>query len=291
MDFLQGIGERYLLSKANAVPHQLENLVKKQLQGPPKPAQQNLGPAETAKDQEIARLKGQLQASKEAAEKESQAAAIRPVDTKRENKTLKKEVEKSEKARSQPSQQPQTSRKEVVKGEDSKVKEEKVKDALHYRSRGRSLSSRTAIGTPNGRRSISAAASKLSPSHNEHLKEKEKEISKSVARSNHLASRGKRPCEISTNGSQVSSLTSENLHKLDHVSSASTTNYQLPPAPLQPKRQQPYKSQSAAAPERGFYSITVEEEEEASQVRTRTKGSRKDIVEVTSDRGRVLYRY
>ncbi|KAI4160394.1 MAG: hypothetical protein LQ342_005718 [Letrouitia transgressa] len=291
MDFLEGIGERYLLGKANAAPQQLENLVKKQFQGPPKPAQQNLGPAETAKDQEISRLKGQLQASRDAAKKETQATAIRPADIGKESKTLRKEVEKGEKARSQSNKQSKTSKKEVVKGENSKVREEKVKGILHYRNRGRSLSSRTAIGASDSRRSVSAAASKLSPSHKEHQEEQEKEIPKSAAESNHSAAQGKKPSEKKTTGSHTSSLTSKNLQKLSHISSAPTTNYQLPPAPLHPKRQQPYKSQPAAPPEPRFYSITVEEEGEASQIRGRTKNNRKDVVEVTSDRGRVLYRY
>ncbi|KAL9035109.1 MAG: hypothetical protein Q9214_006739 [Letrouitia sp. 1 TL-2023] len=291
MDFLEGIGERYLLSKANAAPQQVENLVKKQLQGSPKPAQRNLGPAEAAKDQEIARLKGQLQASRDAAKKETQATAIRPADTSKESKTLRKEVEKGENVRSQSSKQPKVSKKEAAKREDSKVKEEKVKDTLHYQSRGRSLSSRTAIGASDSRRSNSAAASKLSPSHNKNQEEKGKEILESAVESNHSAARRKRPCEKSTTGSHASPLTPKNLHKLSHISSASITNHHLPPAPLHPPKQQRCKSQPSAPPERGFYFISVEEEEEASQICTRTKGSREDVVEVTSDRGRVLYRY
>ena len=59
MDFIEGIGERYLAGKANAVPQQLENLAKKQFQGnaAPKtePAAQDVG-----KNNEIESLRKQL---------------------------------------------------------------------------------------------------------------------------------------------------------------------------------------------------------------------------------------
>lgn len=60
MDFVESIGQRYLRSKANAVPQQLEDLVKKQVKGDTPavkadPTVQSLG-----KDNEIAELKKQL---------------------------------------------------------------------------------------------------------------------------------------------------------------------------------------------------------------------------------------
>ncbi|KAI4151566.1 MAG: hypothetical protein L6R39_001994 [Caloplaca ligustica] len=62
MDFIEGIGERYLIGKANAVPQQLENLAKKQLKGDGAAAAE-AGPASlnnTGKDEEIERLRREL---------------------------------------------------------------------------------------------------------------------------------------------------------------------------------------------------------------------------------------
>ena len=65
--FVEGIGERYLIGKANAVPHQLENLVKKQFTsaGDEKAQTAEASALPTGnKDEEIARLRQQLEDAK-----------------------------------------------------------------------------------------------------------------------------------------------------------------------------------------------------------------------------------
>ncbi|KAI4256310.1 MAG: hypothetical protein LQ352_002144 [Teloschistes flavicans] len=61
MDFIEGIGERYLIGKANAVPQQLEGYVKKQLKGekPTATAGSVVG-QHVDKDREIEELRKQL---------------------------------------------------------------------------------------------------------------------------------------------------------------------------------------------------------------------------------------
>lgn len=70
MEFVQNIGERYLLGKANAVPQQLENLAKKQLKGDdvtPKvaPTAQDVG-----QEKEIEELRKELAEAKLGREKQ-----------------------------------------------------------------------------------------------------------------------------------------------------------------------------------------------------------------------------
>ena len=67
MDFIEGIGERYLMGKANQVPQKLENLAKKQFSSATdtrkQAAQASTLPSEE-KDQEIAKLRKQLAETK-----------------------------------------------------------------------------------------------------------------------------------------------------------------------------------------------------------------------------------
>ncbi|KAL8748644.1 MAG: hypothetical protein Q9184_007167 [Pyrenodesmia sp. 2 TL-2023] len=71
MDFVQGIGERYLMGKANAAPQQLENLAKKQFKGDDSAAPK-AGPAapNPAKDKEIEKLRKELASAKSSLEKQ-----------------------------------------------------------------------------------------------------------------------------------------------------------------------------------------------------------------------------
>ena len=65
--FIEGIGERYLIGKANAVPAQLENLARKQFSSTPDikaQAKQGSGLPSEEKDEEIARLRQQLTKAK-----------------------------------------------------------------------------------------------------------------------------------------------------------------------------------------------------------------------------------
>ena len=65
MDFVQGIGERYLAGKANAVPQQLENVVKQRVKGQPSVSGKGDIALQTPqKDDEIAMLKKQLAEAK-----------------------------------------------------------------------------------------------------------------------------------------------------------------------------------------------------------------------------------
>ncbi|KAL8704108.1 MAG: hypothetical protein Q9201_002722 [Fulgogasparrea decipioides] len=65
MDFIEGVGQRYLERKANAVPQQVEDLVKKRVNGDPA-APNKTGPVvqNSVKDKEIADLKKQLAEAK-----------------------------------------------------------------------------------------------------------------------------------------------------------------------------------------------------------------------------------
>ncbi|KAL8834299.1 MAG: hypothetical protein Q9176_007577 [Flavoplaca citrina] len=62
MDLIEGIGQRYLMGKANAAPQQVENLVKKQLKGDAATASGKVGSAapNVARDKEIKDLRKQL---------------------------------------------------------------------------------------------------------------------------------------------------------------------------------------------------------------------------------------
>lgn len=63
MDFVQGIGERYLMGKANAAPQMLENIAKKQFASASDPkalATQASALPTTEKDEEIAKLRKEL---------------------------------------------------------------------------------------------------------------------------------------------------------------------------------------------------------------------------------------
>ncbi|KAL8904804.1 MAG: hypothetical protein Q9207_003027 [Kuettlingeria erythrocarpa] len=66
MDFVQGIGERYLIGKANAAPQQLENLAKKQFLKGDDPATPKApsGLLGAGKDKEIEKLKMELAQAK-----------------------------------------------------------------------------------------------------------------------------------------------------------------------------------------------------------------------------------
>ncbi|KAL8869599.1 MAG: hypothetical protein Q9174_004154 [Haloplaca sp. 1 TL-2023] len=65
MDFVQNIGERYLLGKANAVPQQLESAVKQRVKGQPQASGKgDSTPQTSGKDDEIAALKKQLAEAK-----------------------------------------------------------------------------------------------------------------------------------------------------------------------------------------------------------------------------------
>ncbi|KAI4200820.1 MAG: hypothetical protein LQ346_002301 [Caloplaca aetnensis] len=66
MDFVQGIGERYLIGKANAAPQQLENLAKKQFLKGDDPATPKAPPAvlDAGKDKEIEKLRKELAVAK-----------------------------------------------------------------------------------------------------------------------------------------------------------------------------------------------------------------------------------
>ncbi|KAI4088702.1 MAG: hypothetical protein L6R37_008159 [Teloschistes peruensis] len=60
MDFIEGIGERRLIGKANAVPQQLEGLVKNQLKGEKPNATTSSAGQDLARDREIEELRRQL---------------------------------------------------------------------------------------------------------------------------------------------------------------------------------------------------------------------------------------
>lgn len=82
MDFIENIGERYLIGKANAVPQQLENLAKKQFKGdgasPGKPTPQPTSQS-SGKDKEIEKLRKELAEAKLSREKQaSQAGSVKP---------------------------------------------------------------------------------------------------------------------------------------------------------------------------------------------------------------------
>ena len=67
MDFIEGIGERYLMGKANAAPQMLENLAKKQFSKATNrdaEAPKTSTPLSSEKDEEIAKLRQQLAETK-----------------------------------------------------------------------------------------------------------------------------------------------------------------------------------------------------------------------------------
>ncbi|KAL8865025.1 MAG: hypothetical protein Q9198_009509 [Flavoplaca austrocitrina] len=78
MDLIEGIGQRYLMGKANAAPQQVENLVKKQLKGDAATASGKAGSGapNVARDKEIEDLRKQL-AEVKAAQNKSVAPNVR----------------------------------------------------------------------------------------------------------------------------------------------------------------------------------------------------------------------
>ena len=78
MDLIEGIGQRYLMGKANAAPQQVENLVKKQFKGDAATASGKAGSAapNVARDKEVEDLRKQL-AEVKAAQNKSVAPNVR----------------------------------------------------------------------------------------------------------------------------------------------------------------------------------------------------------------------
>ncbi|KAI4275597.1 MAG: hypothetical protein LQ337_003109 [Flavoplaca oasis] len=94
MDLIEGIGQRYLMGKANAAPQQVENLVKKQFTGDAATASGKAGSAaapNVVKDKEIEDLRKQL-AEVKAAQNESAAPNVR------KNKEMRKQLPEMKKA-------------------------------------------------------------------------------------------------------------------------------------------------------------------------------------------------
>ncbi|KAL8926221.1 MAG: hypothetical protein Q9208_003124 [Pyrenodesmia sp. 3 TL-2023] len=84
MDFVQGIGERYLIGKANAAPQQLENLAKKQFKSDdPAVPKAELAAQKLGKDKEIEKLRKELASAKSSLEKQGKQGKQRKpsVDT------------------------------------------------------------------------------------------------------------------------------------------------------------------------------------------------------------------
>ncbi|KAL8744440.1 MAG: hypothetical protein Q9190_003312 [Brigantiaea leucoxantha] len=292
MDLLQGISERYLLGKANAAPQQLENYVKKQLKGPVEPAQQLSTPAETAKDQEIARLKKQLQASSNTTRKEERRASLRPTSDSKRTKEFKKEIEGAGKVqRGHLSNNSNHGQDQSSRHGDEKENKDEDKKTRH---RGRSISPRTAVGALEERRRYSALPSKGSQSQDGRRKRQENS-SRPITEWNDLATQERKSSKETTAGSHTTAhLTSENLSKLNHASFASQSRHDNQPYRTSAANGQthPRKPLSRVAPEKDIYVVAVEEEEEPFHTRPKAKSKRgKDTVEVISDHGRVLYWY
>ncbi|KAL8706426.1 MAG: hypothetical protein Q9225_007951 [Loekoesia sp. 1 TL-2023] len=77
MDFIEGIGQRYLERKANAVPQQLEDLAKKQFKGDAAAPKAEPTTQDVEKDREIKKLRKELAEAKLAKEKQKQVTERR----------------------------------------------------------------------------------------------------------------------------------------------------------------------------------------------------------------------
>ncbi|KAI4117549.1 MAG: hypothetical protein LQ338_007534 [Usnochroma carphineum] len=147
MDFIEGIGERYLLGKANAVPQQLENLAKKQLKGDETAAKAPSPDLNAQKDKEIERLRKQLAEAKLSEEQQAKKVPKSVGSVGGEGQKFKQRAS-SERAKSISGR---SARSEPVKqshGDTVKVKHRRKaeKEADGTPKRGRSDSIKTAIG-------------------------------------------------------------------------------------------------------------------------------------------------
>ncbi len=106
MDFIEGVGQRYLMGKANAVPQQLETLAKKQFKGDAsakaEPAAPNVG---NGKNKEIDELREQLAMAK-AAQLKPPAASDDGNDKNKEIEKLRKQLAKAKAIQEKPSAGP-----------------------------------------------------------------------------------------------------------------------------------------------------------------------------------------
>ncbi|KAL8857641.1 MAG: hypothetical protein Q9178_005806 [Gyalolechia marmorata] len=102
MDFIEGVGQRYLMGKANAVPQQLETLAKKQFKGDTsakaEPAAPNVG---NGKNKEIDELREQLAKAK-AAQLKPPAAPDVGNGKKKEIEELRKQLAKAKAIQQKP---------------------------------------------------------------------------------------------------------------------------------------------------------------------------------------------
>ncbi|KAL8694134.1 MAG: hypothetical protein Q9218_001187 [Villophora microphyllina] len=153
MDFIEGIGERYLIGKANAVPQQLENLVKSKAfkgdDGAPKAGSvsQNI-----EKDSEIEKLRKQL-----AEVKAGQNSMHAPAN---ENKQRTHSAMKG----TAPTKHRQQAA--SVSGESSKSKQ--ATSSRHHEGRGKHEHQSASHETPRGRSNSVKTAVAASPHSNAH---------------------------------------------------------------------------------------------------------------------------
>lgn len=325
MDFIEGVGEQYLKRKAFAVPQQAENLVKKKFSSATdtkKQAEQASTLAPEEKDQEIAKLRKQLaetkldkgkaigEAKASKSEKSKAAPRARGSASKSDSRTSTTSPFETNHSRTRGKEEARLKKGLVPLSIDALPASKGAGDTKGSEAgRGRRSSASTATAAEPRRKtsSIKGGGSSAKPGNGKGglrgmealgaLPDKAKSHKAAAAAEASERGSSRSTIRASSHGGVSTSRASE--IGSERGSTRAVVAPRPPPPPMHqmaPRREPVYaeKIRHYEREEPEMYVVEVEEEQEAPRrkksVRRRGDGGDPDIVEVSSSKGRTVYR-